>query len=227
MDECIRRHFCLFMCMFGGSGLFGQAPSADSGSAKEAQITKQVNSLSAMEESVAKQRLAVQMQAVHGRPGAFFVLPPPSSMGASFPAPVQADCDPLPALEIDSLVSAAATRESLDEELLRGVIKQESGFRPCAVSPRGARGLMQLMPATAAQYGVRDSFNPSENVDGGAKFLKELLVRYGGDLSRALGAYNAGPARVDDIDGIPDIPETRNYIRQILSGLPLAIGAKR
>jgi soluble lytic murein transglycosylase-like protein len=227
MNECIRRNFCLLLCIIGGSALFGQTPSTGSGPAKEAQITTQVNSLAAMEESVAKQRLAVQMQAVHGKPGAFFVLPPPSSMGASFPGPIQADCDPLPSLEIDSLVAAAATRESLDEELLRGVIKQESGFRPCAISPMGARGLMQLMPAVAAQYGVKDSFNPSENVGAGAKFLKELLVRYSGDLSRALGAYNAGPTRVDDIDGIPNIPETRNYIRQILSGLPLAIGGKR
>jgi soluble lytic murein transglycosylase-like protein len=227
MKNFVYRYFCLAICIIGEAGLLGQTPSDLAVPASKEQITKQVNSLESMQGSIAKQRLAVQKQALQGSPGAFFVLPPPSTMGASVPGRIVADCDPLPAVEIDSLVAAAAARESLDEELLRGVIKQESAFRPCAVSPKGARGLMQLMPATAAQYGVKDAFSPSDNVAAGAKLLKELLVRYGGDLSRALGAYNAGAAKVDDIDGIPDIPETRNYIRQILSGLPVTFNKKK
>ena len=89
----------------------------------------------------------------------------------------------------------AARRQDLDEEVLRGVIQQESAFRPCAVSPKGAMGLMQLMPATASQLGVPNPFDPAANVDAGARFLKELLTRYGGDLPLALGAYNAGRPR--------------------------------
>ncbi|SPE36693.1 Putative murein lytic transglycosylase YjbJ (fragment) [Candidatus Sulfopaludibacter sp. SbA3] len=115
----------------------------------------------------------------------------------------------------------AAKRQDLDSALLRGVVQQESGFRPCAVSPKGAMGLMQLMPATASQMGVPNPFDPVANLDAGARFLKELLVRYGGDLSLALGAYNAGPAKVDAAGGVPEIPETQDYLKKILSTLPV------
>jgi soluble lytic murein transglycosylase-like protein len=81
-------------------------------------------------------------------------------------------------------------------------------------------GLMQLMPASASQLGVSNPFDPEANVDAGAKLLKELLTRYGGDLPLALGAYNAGPARVDAAAGVPGIPETQEYVKRILSGLP-------
>jgi soluble lytic murein transglycosylase-like protein len=99
-------------------------------------------------------------------------------------------------------------------------MKQESGFRPCAVSPKGAIGLMQIMPATAAQFNVKNPFNPKENVDVGARLLKELLGRYNGNLAFALGAYNAGPSRVDEAGGVPNIPETTDYVERILSSLP-------
>ncbi len=131
------------------------------------------------------------------------------------------DCEPLPAPEIDRLISGAATRENLDESVLRAVMQQESAFRPCAVSAKGAMGLMQLMPATAKQFGVQNALDPSANVDAGAKFLKELLARYKGDLTLALGAYNAGPAKVDAAGGTPPIAETQEYIRRILSVLPI------
>ena len=137
------------------------------------------------------------------------------------PAPGAADCESLPSSEVDSLVEHAAKRQDLDEETLRAVIQQESAFRPCAVSPKGAMGLMQLMPATATQLGVPNPFEPVANVDAGAKLLKELLVRYGGDLSLSLGAYNAGPAEVDAAGGVPDIPETQDYVKRILSTLSL------
>jgi soluble lytic murein transglycosylase-like protein len=81
-------------------------------------------------------------------------------------------------------------------------------------------GLMQLMPATASQFGVPNPFDPAGNVEAGATFLKQLLERYGGDLTLALGAYNAGPAKVDAAAGVPKIPETQEYIRRILSTLP-------
>jgi soluble lytic murein transglycosylase-like protein len=80
---------------------------------------------------------------------------------------------------------------------------------------------MQLMPATASQFGVPNPFDPADNVEGGARFLKQLMVRYGGDLTLALGAYNAGPAKVDAAAGIPNIPETQDYVKQILGALPV------
>jgi soluble lytic murein transglycosylase-like protein len=99
------------------------------------------------------------------------------------------------------------------------VIRKESAFYPCAVSPKGALGLMQLMPATAEMLGVTDPFDPKQNVDAGAKFLKQLIEKYAGDLPLALSAYNAGPARVDTARGVPDIAETKNYVADILSSI--------
>jgi soluble lytic murein transglycosylase-like protein len=164
----------------------------------------------------------------------FFVLPRATGLGgvtapplapapwsAAWSAAAPAGCDPLPAPEVDSLVGETARRDGLDADLLRSVMKQESSFRPCAVSPKGALGLMQLMPSTAEQFGIEDPFDPSSNVDAGARFLKQLLGRYGGDVAKALGAYNAGPAKVDAAGGVPAIPETMDYVRQILSALPL------
>jgi len=94
-------------------------------------------------------------------------------------------------------------------ELLRSVVAQESGFRPCAVSKKGAQGLMQLMPATAEQLAVEDPFEPAENLEAGAKYLRQLVDKYAGDLALALAAYNAGPGTVEEAKGIPAIPETR------------------
>lgn len=129
---------------------------------------------------------------------------------------VTADCDPLPASEITPIVDAAAQGNGVQTALLRGVIEQESGGRPCAVSARGARGLMQLMPATMEQFHVSDAFDPKQNVEAGARFLKQLLDKYKGDLSLALAAYNAGPGTVDQVNGIPDIAETKDYVRSIM-----------
>jgi soluble lytic murein transglycosylase-like protein len=95
-------------------------------------------------------------------------------------------------------------------------MQQESGFRPCAISPKGARGLMQLMPATLEQFKVEDAFDPTANIEAGAAFLKQLLDKYKGDMKLALAAYNAGPAAVDKAGAIPDIKETRDYVESIL-----------
>jgi soluble lytic murein transglycosylase-like protein len=181
----------------------------------------------AMEQSVARQRASVAKQAGRPAEGGFFVLAPPARMGATVAAIApMAECDPLPASEVDSLVQQSAKNHGLDEQVLRGVIQQESAFRPCAVSAKGAMGLMQLMPATADQFGVPDPFNPKDNVEAGAAFLKQLLAHYGGDLTLALSAYNAGPAKVDAAAGIPKIPETQDYVNRILSTLPASPAKK-
>lgn len=132
---------------------------------------------------------------------------------------IQAPCEPMPAGEISPLIRDASAREGVPEVLVRAVIERESAFRPCAVSSKGAQGLMQLMPGTALELGVRDPFDARQNVDAGTRLLKRLLERYQGDVELALGAYNAGPGRVDREGGVPAIPETRNYILEILKKL--------
>jgi soluble lytic murein transglycosylase-like protein len=135
------------------------------------------------------------------------------------PEPV---CDPIPEVELTPLVDAAAQSHSVEPKLLRAVMEQESGLRPCAVSKKGAQGLMQLMPDTADALGVDDPFNPKQNIEGGARYLRELLQKYNGDLSLALAAYNAGPSTVDQAGKPPDIPETRDYVAAILKKIAAA-----
>lgn len=120
------------------------------------------------------------------------------------------------ALNLDDVVSSASGRYRLDPDLVNSVIKAESGFNARAVSPKGARGLMQLMPGTASQLGVPDAFDPQANVEGGAKYLRELLELYNFDLVRALAAYNAGPQRVEQFKGVPPYYETRAYVARIV-----------
>jgi soluble lytic murein transglycosylase-like protein len=113
------------------------------------------------------------------------------------------------------LIRAAAEKHGLEEALLTAVIAAESNFDSRAVSRKGARGLMQLMPETAADYGVADSFDPAQNIDGGTRYLKDLLARYDGDLRLALAAYNAGPERVERARGVPPIAETQAYVKKV------------
>jgi soluble lytic murein transglycosylase-like protein len=184
----------------------------------------------AMAASIERQRDSIQKQvgSVSGKEpppaAAFFTVPwvdAPSRYGALSGALFnEPPCDPLPSDQLDPLIQENATRQNLSADLLRAVIGQESGSRPCAVSPKGAQGLMQLMPATSEQFGVRDPFDPRQNVEAGTKFLKQLLTKYNGDMRLALSAYNAGPERVDREGGVPQIPETINYVTDILSKLP-------
>jgi soluble lytic murein transglycosylase-like protein len=118
--------------------------------------------------------------------------------------------------DLRTLAAAAARRHGLDPELVLAVVSVESAFRPAAVSPKGAQGLMQLMPATAASLGVKDAFDPADNLDGGARYLGSLLTLYGGDVPRALAAYNAGAGAVARHRGVPPYRETRAYVKRVL-----------
>lgn len=126
-------------------------------------------------------------------------------------------CDPVPPPELSKMIDEAAEKQGVDKGLVREVARQESGFRPCAVSSKGAEGLMQLMPATQMQLQVGDPFDPRQSLEAGSKLLKTLLDKYNGDLSLALSAYNAGAGRVDKAKGVPDIPETKAYVLSILT----------
>jgi Transglycosylase SLT domain len=122
---------------------------------------------------------------------------------------------PLPDGPYAKLIRAAAEKHGVDENLIHRMILVESNFNPKAVSRKSALGLMQLLPETAAQYSVRNVFDPAQNIDGGTHYMKDLLARYHGDLSLALAAYNAGPQMVQRYGGIPPFPETQKYVRRV------------
>ncbi len=165
--------------------------------------------------------VVVNAKPVAERPVAGTVVTPrlvsPAPPAESAPAPTPET--PKPASQswnnINQLVADAAARESLPAELLHSVIKVESDYNPYAVSPKGAQGLMQLIPATAQRFGVSNAFSPSENIQGGAKYLKYLLELYKGDYVRALAAYNAGEGAVARYGGVPPYAETQDYLVRI------------
>lgn len=122
----------------------------------------------------------------------------------------------LSAADLNQMLSTAGTEHNVDMDLLASVVKAESGGNTRAVSRAGARGLMQLMPATASGLGVNDAFKPNENVRGGSAYLDRLLTRYHDNVALALAAYNAGPAAVDRYHGIPPYRETRAYVARVI-----------
>ena len=133
------------------------------------------------------------------------------------PQPVQSTAHNLATTRnLNELINSVSDRHHLDPDLVNSVIRAESGFNPRAVSPKGARGLMQLMPNTASKLGVPNAFDPQANVEGGTRYLRELLERYDFDLVKALAAYNAGPHRVEQYRGVPPYYETRTYVARII-----------
>src|SRR5882724_8896640 len=123
----------------------------------------------------------------------------------------------LSSARLEELVQTTANRHGVDPNLVRAVIETESGGNPSAVSRKGAVGLMQLMPTTALELGVRNMYSAQENLEAGVRYLHTLLERYGGDLDRALAAYNAGAGAVDRAGGVPRYRETRDYVRKVTS----------
>jgi len=146
------------------------------------------------------------------------VADPPMALtpAASQPTVAPAPAAIAPALNLSDVVSEASGRYRLDPDLVNSVIRAESGFNPHAVSPKGAQGLMQLMPGTASKLGVPNAFDPAANVNGGTRYLRELLERYNYDLIKALAAYNAGTKRVEQYRGVPPYRETRAYVASIV-----------
>ena len=171
-----------------------------------------------MKDALEKQRAAVAIQRAAARKQAETAGARLTDWRAIPPAAAH-DCDPIAEPALTPLIESAAKTHNLEPRLVRAVMEQESGFRPCAVSRKGAEGLMQLMPETSEQLGVQDPFDIKENIEAGSKYLKDLLDRYKGDVKQALGAYNAGSTAADRPEGISDIPETREYVDAILKKL--------
>ena len=172
--------------------------------------------------AIEKQRASVRRQAhVSGSVAGFFTIPWANALAAPPAVQAQGDCDPMPGESLDKLISTAAEREGVNPKLVRALVKRESAGKPCAVSPKGAQGLMQLMPATQSDLGISDPFDAEANVNGGVRYLKQMLDRYEGNTALALAAYNAGPQRVAAGPGskLPDIPETQAYVVAILADL--------
>src|SRR5271166_5845132 len=138
----------------------------------------------------------------------FEAAPPEPKNEASLPAKNS---------DLNLIVAAASSQHKVDADFIASVIAAESANNPHAVSRKGAQGLMQLMPATASKLGVKDSFDPADNVDGGVRYLRELLLQYNGDIPKALAAYNAGPQRVRQYNGVPPYRETHAYVARIIN----------
>lgn len=192
---------------------------------QQASIEEKIRpALEAQRKSVQRQTATAVREAPEAEPHEFFTTPwPARNWQGAFVAHVaplgMPDCEPMPGERLDAYIEDAARREGLAPDLLRAVIRKESNFQPCAVSSKGAQGLMQLMPATADELNVADPFDPKQSIDGGTRLLKQLLVRYDGNLPLALGAYNAGAGAIDRYGGIPPFAETVNYVSDILGSL--------
>ncbi|RLC29260.1 MAG: hypothetical protein DRH37_07875, partial [Deltaproteobacteria bacterium] len=146
--------------------------------------------------------------------------PPPESSKTRAPGPEKAPprpvCGEKKEIPFRAVIRQAAHRHQIDPALIQAIIMAESGYNPRAVSKKGARGLMQLMPRTAEALGVKDSFNPEHNVNAGVAYFKKLLIQFDGDVRLALAAYNAGSCKVRKYRDIPPFKATRYYVRKVL-----------
>lgn len=196
-----------------------QSPQLESIARQREALEKMSASLERQKEAIRKQQSAAAPQTA--RQGGFFTLswPRAAAPAPELPPLARVSCPVLNRGSAWELALRGATATGLPARLIGEVMRRESGFDPCAVSPAGAMGLMQLMPSTASDLGVENPFDPLQNVLAGSRFLRQMLDRYQGDLARALGAYNAGPARVDAFGGVPPFQETRKYVDDILSRL--------
>jgi soluble lytic murein transglycosylase-like protein len=118
--------------------------------------------------------------------------------------------------DFDGMITEASKKYGVDESLIKAVIKQESAFNPNATSSCGAKGLMQMMPATAGDMGVTNLTDPYQNIMGGTKYLKSLMTRFDGNLTKVIAGYNAGPGAVEQHGGLPPFPETQNYVARVM-----------
>ena len=171
------------------------APAADASTATGGRTARQLQAQAAGEQSRLRPRAA-------GR------SPQPGTQRVQLPAS-ESDV-------IEQAIRQAASRYNLSPDLIRSVIRAESAFQPQAVSPAGAQGLMQLMPETAKELGVTDPFDVRQNIDGGVRYLRQMLDRFDGDLKMALSAYNAGPGAVEKYEGQVPYAETRHYVKRVL-----------
>jgi soluble lytic murein transglycosylase-like protein len=195
----------------------GAQPAAPQADPQSSEAAVQTDARKKMEESIAKQKASLRQQLGDPPADGFFTtawIGPPLVVP---PAPPM--CDPLPADQVEPMIAKASADTKVDAGILREVIRRESAFYPCAVSAKGAMGMMQLMPETAGRFNVNDPFDPGQNIGAGAVYLKELLDRYNGQLELALAAYNAGPGNVDQAGGIPNFPETQGYVKAITDAL--------
>jgi soluble lytic murein transglycosylase-like protein len=177
------------------------------------------------------QQLVSAATAPGGNGGQDFASQLTAATSAALPATSVASTSPVPAattamtaatpsalppgVPYGAEITAAAQRNGIDPALLAGLVRQESNFDPTAGSPAGARGLTQLMPGTAAGLGVTDVTDPAQSLEGGAKYLKQQLDAFGGDVTKALAAYNAGPGAVQRYGGVPPYAETQSYVQQV------------
>lgn len=122
-------------------------------------------------------------------------------------------------IDFNDIINEASNKFNIPQSIIKSVISAESSFNPNATSSSGAKGLMQLMPSTASHLGVKNIWDPKQNIEGGTKYLRELLDRYNGDITLALAAYNAGPSNVEKYNGVPPFKETQNYVNKVLSNI--------
>jgi soluble lytic murein transglycosylase-like protein len=171
--------------------------------ARVAEIQQQIAAFSGQSAATPSTSFASQLASAQSAVGATAAAVPTTLGGGA-------------ATQYDAQITAAATKYGIDPALLKGLIRQESNFNAAARSGAGAQGLTQLMPGTASSLGVTDATDPAQAIEGGAKYLKQQLDRFGGDPTKALAAYNAGPGAVAKYGGVPPYAETQSYVQKVL-----------